>query len=95
MTISKLIGSTEEGRHGATIAGTGPALPRNQSSMLAGETEVKGRLPADNGPYRGGKGSLYEGGARVVSLINWPGKIKPGTVVDEMIHVVDYYPTLP
>lgn len=66
----------------------------NQSSMLAGETEVKGRLPADNGPYRGGKGSLYEGGTRVVSLINWPGKIKPGTVVDEMIHVVDYYPTL-
>jgi arylsulfatase A-like enzyme len=66
----------------------------NQSAMLAGETEVKGRLPADNGPYRGGKGSLYEGGTRVVSLINWPGKIKPGTVVDEMIHVVDYYPTL-
>lgn len=66
----------------------------NQSAKLAGETEVKGPLPADNGPYRGGKGSLYEGGTRVVSLINWPGKIKPGTVVDEMIHVVDYYPTL-
>ncbi|WP_456634124.1 arylsulfatase B [Bradyrhizobium sp. USDA 10063] len=66
----------------------------NQSAALAGETEVKGRLPADNGPYRGGKGSLYEGGTRVVSIINWPGKIKPGTVVDEMIHVVDYYPTL-
>jgi arylsulfatase A-like enzyme len=66
----------------------------NQSATLAGETEVKGRLPADNGPYRGGKGSLYEGGTRVVSLINWLGKIKAGTVVDEMIHVVDYYPTL-
>jgi arylsulfatase A-like enzyme len=66
----------------------------NQSAMLAGESEVKGRLPADNGPYRGGKGTLYEGGTRVVSLINWPGRIKPGTVVDEMIHVVDYYPSL-
>jgi arylsulfatase A-like enzyme len=66
----------------------------NQSSMLAGETEVKGRLPADNGPYRGGKGSLYEGGTRVASLVNWPGRIKPGTVVDQMIHVVDYFPTL-
>jgi arylsulfatase A-like enzyme len=66
----------------------------NQSSQLSGESEVKGKLPADNGPYRGGKGDLYEGGTRVASLINWPGKIKPGTVVDQMIHVVDYYPTL-
>jgi arylsulfatase A-like enzyme len=66
----------------------------NQSHLLAGESEVKGHLPADNGPYRGGKGDLYEGGTRVASLINWPGKIKPGTIVDQMMHVVDYYPTL-
>jgi arylsulfatase A-like enzyme len=66
----------------------------NKSAQLAGETEVKGALPADNGPYRGGKGDLYEGGVRVASVINWPGRIKPGTVVDQMIHVVDYYTTL-
>jgi len=65
----------------------------NQSAHLAGETEVKGPLPASNAPYRGGKGDLYEGGTRVPSLINWPGKIMPG-VVDQMVHVVDYYPTL-
>ena len=66
----------------------------NRAAHLAGETKVTGPLPASNGPYRGGKGDLYEGGVRVPSLINWPGKIKPGTVVDQMIHVVDYYPTL-
>jgi len=44
-------------------------------------------------PIRSGKGDLYEGGTRVVSLANWPGKIKPG-VVNQMIHVVDYYATL-
>ncbi|TAK49060.1 MAG: sulfatase [Xanthobacteraceae bacterium] len=66
----------------------------NHSAHLTGESEVKGSLPADNGPYRGGKGDLYEGGTRVMSLINWPGRIKPGTVVDQMMHVVDYYPTL-
>jgi arylsulfatase A-like enzyme len=65
----------------------------NQSAHLAGETEVRGALPASNGPYRGGKGDLYEGGTRVVSLINWPGKIKPA-VIDQVMHVVDYYPTL-
>lgn len=64
----------------------------NLNPQASGETEVHGKLPADNGPYRGGKGDLYEGGTRVVSLVNWPGKIKPG-VVDQMMHVVDWYPT--
>jgi arylsulfatase B len=51
-------------------------------------------LPADNGPYRDGKGSLYEGGTRVVALASWPGHIKEGITVDGMIHTVDLYPTL-
>jgi len=51
-------------------------------------------LPADNGPYRDGKGSLHEGGTRVVALASWPGHIKPGIDVNEMIHTVDLYPTL-
>lgn len=49
--------------------------------------------PPNNGPYRDGKGSVYEGGTRVVALANWPGRIKPG-VVNEMMHIVDIYPTL-
>lgn len=65
----------------------------NRAAHLSGESAVKGELPANNGPYRGGKGDLYEGGTRVASLINWPGRIKPG-VNDKMMHVVDYYPTL-
>jgi len=46
----------------------------NQSAHLAGESEVKGPLPASNAPYRGGKGDLYEGGTRVASLMNWPAR---------------------
>jgi arylsulfatase A-like enzyme len=64
-----------------------------KSAMFSGDTPVEGALPADNGPYRDGKGTLYEGGNRAVALANWPGKIKPG-VVDQMMHTVDWYPTL-
>jgi arylsulfatase I/J len=64
-----------------------------RSNMFAGEAEVKGELPPNNGPYRDGKGSVYEGGTKVVALANWPGHIKPG-VVDGLMHVVDVYPTL-
>jgi len=52
------------------------------------------KLPCDNGPLRDGKGSLYEGGTRVVAFANWPGHIKAGSVSNELIHVVDLYPTL-
>ena len=64
-----------------------------RSALLAGQIETKGELPADNGPYRDGKGSLYEGGTRVVSLLNWPSRVK-STTVNDMIHVVDLFPTL-
>lgn len=66
----------------------------NQTALLAGDADVSNlKLPADNGPYRGGKGTLYEGGTRVAALANWPGRIKSGEV-KEMIHVVDMFPTL-
>ena len=50
-------------------------------------------LPCDNGPYREGKGALFEGGCRVCACANWPGHIKAQTV-DGIIHAVDIYPTL-
>ncbi len=66
-----------------------------RNKMFAGEGDMsKVNIPVDNGPYRDGKGSLYEGGTRVVAIMNWPGKIKAGGTVGGMIHVVDMYPTL-
>ena len=66
-----------------------------QNAMFAGEGDMsKVKIPCDNGPYRDGKGSIYEGGTRVVALANWPGHIKAGGTVDQMIHVTDWYPTL-
>ena len=51
-------------------------------------------LGAANGELRGAKGSLYEGGVRVPAFAVWPGHIKPNTVVDAPLHMVDWYPTL-
>jgi arylsulfatase A-like enzyme len=50
-------------------------------------------IPCDNGPYREGKGTLFEGGCRVAACANWPGRIKAETV-DGLIHAVDLYPTI-
>ncbi len=63
---------------------------------------------ADNGPmihnppsllgmvdtiFRGGKGDFLEGGVRVPGFAWWPGTIKPGQFVNDMIHEVDLYTT--
>jgi arylsulfatase A-like enzyme len=64
-----------------------------RSAKFTGESAVIGELPPNNGPYRDGKGTLYEGGTRVVAIANWPGRIKPGKA-GGMLHIVDMYPTL-
>src|SRR5215472_3926257 len=67
-----------------------------KSKMFTGQMAdvSKIQIPCDNGPYRDGKGMLYEGGTLVCALANWPGHIKPGSTVDGIIHAVDMYPTL-
>ncbi len=61
------------------------------AGVMADMSKVK--IPCDNGPYRDGKGSLFEGATRVCACANWPDHIKPQTV-DGLIHAVDIYPTL-
>jgi arylsulfatase A-like enzyme len=64
-----------------------------RSAMFTGESAVKGELPPNNGIYRDGKGTLYEGGTRVCGLANWPGKLKPSKSTG-LIHICDMYQTL-
>ncbi|MFH1716948.1 MAG: arylsulfatase [Planctomycetota bacterium] len=46
-----------------------------------------------NGPLRGYKRDLYEGGIRVPLIARWPGKIKPGTVSGHVCAFWDFMPT--
>lgn len=46
-----------------------------------------------NQPYRGYKGSLWEGGHRVPALITWPGKIPAGQTIAELGLTMDIVPT--
>ena len=46
-----------------------------------------------NGPLRGYKRDLYEGGIRVPTIARWPGKVKAGSVSDEPLAFWDFMPT--
>jgi arylsulfatase A-like enzyme len=47
-----------------------------------------------NHPFRGEKGTVFEGGFRVPMLVRWPGVIKPNTIVNEIMAHEDWMPTL-
>ena len=48
---------------------------------------------ANNGPWRGDKGHMYEGGLRVPGAARWPGHIAPGSATDRMTLTMDIFAT--
>jgi arylsulfatase len=45
-------------------------------------------------PFRGEKNTNWEGGWRVPSMVRWPAKIEAGQVSNEIMHHMDWLPTL-
>ncbi|WP_380058720.1 arylsulfatase [Falsihalocynthiibacter sp. SS001] len=45
-------------------------------------------------PFFGEKNTNFEGGWRVPSMVRWPGKIEAGSVSNEIMHHMDWLPTL-
>lgn len=46
------------------------------------------------GPFRGAKGTTYEGGQRVPAIAWLPGKIPPGRVIRDQANSLDIFPTI-
>ena len=49
---------------------------------------------AGSSPFYGEKNTNWEGGWRVPSMVRWPGKIEAGSVSNEIMHHMDWMPTL-
>jgi arylsulfatase len=45
-------------------------------------------------PFRSEKGTTWEGGMRIPMMVRWPGVVKPGTVYNDIISLIDWFPTL-
>jgi arylsulfatase len=45
-------------------------------------------------PFRSEKGTTWEGGFRIPMMVRWPGVVKPGTQYNDIISLIDWFPTL-
>ena len=90
--------------YGAMIAGIDKGIGQlvdlltdmhiRDNTMIVFLSDNGGRLDAaNNGPYRGHKGMLFEGGIRVPFVISWPAKLPKGKIYDDPIISLDLFAT--
>ena len=107
MPNPRFAGQSEGGVYGDMVEeidwSTGELLRTLEQAGRASDTLVifasdNGSSPSpefgSNGPFRGGKGSTFEGGMRVPCVMRWPNRIPPAQVSDEMISALDILPTI-
>ena len=67
----------------------------SQNTLVIYASDNGGELDAGayNGPLRGEKQEMYEGGIRVPCCAMWPGRIPAGQVSDQLAMLMDLFPT--
>jgi len=94
---AKLVALIEHMDHGigqvlATLKKTG--LDENTVVIFASDNGGQLNVGANNGPWRDGKQSMYEGGIRVPMCARWPGKIRAGSKSGRITLTMDILPTV-
>ncbi|WP_417443147.1 sulfatase [Joostella sp.] len=94
---AKLVAFIEHMDHG--IGKVIESLKTNElfsNTIIVFTSDNGGHLPskANNGPLRGGKQSMYEGGLKVPTGISWKGKIRSGRVSRTNHMSMDLFPTI-
>ncbi|HUE70801.1 MAG TPA: sulfatase-like hydrolase/transferase [Pirellulaceae bacterium] len=69
-------------------------LKLEENTLVIFHSDNGGGGPADNGPLRGKKASMWEGGLRVPAIVRWPGRLPAGNVCDEFLTTLEVFPTL-
>lgn len=69
-------------------------LAENTLVLYVGDNGGSTPIYADNGPLRGSKYTLYEGGIRVPLIVSWPGRFDAGIVSDNVVSAMDLLPTI-
>lgn len=70
----------------------GGSTATNNTQPYPKDDSPSGNVTASNHPLREKKGSIYEGGIRVPTLVSWPNKAKTGKL-STPVYIADWMPT--
>lgn len=68
-------------------------LGQEAHTLVVFHSDNGGSGPGDNGPLRGGKAQMFEGGLRVPCLVCWPEVVPAGTACAEFLSTLELFPT--
>ena len=105
----KFKGKSERGLYGDVVMeidwSVGQIMEALEKNGIAENTLVI--FTSDNGPWlnygnhaglahplREGKGTMFEGGCRVPTLMQWKGVVPAGSTCDQMVSSIDVFPTI-
>jgi arylsulfatase len=71
-------------------------IERNTIVIWCTDNGAEMRRPwrGSTGPWNGFYNTVMEGGIRTPCIIRWPGRIPAGRVSNEIVHQMDFFPTL-
>jgi arylsulfatase A-like enzyme len=69
-------------------------IEKNTLVIFTNDNGGQTKTGANNGKLKGKKGTLWEGGVRVPWAMRWPGKVKPGSIINDPIISLDILPTV-
>jgi len=90
--VGQILGALDE--HGLTDRTLVVFTSDNGCSPEAQLEELAAAGHRANGPLRGHKADLFEGGLRIPLVARWPGQTAPGSVCDQLICTVDLLATV-
>jgi len=70
------------------------ASGRYENTLFVFLSDNGGSRISDNGPLRGYKTQMFEGGHRVAAFAVWPGVLPAGKTSDEFLTALEIFPTL-
>lgn len=82
-TVGKLLATLEE-----------EGIANNTLVLFFSDNGGPVKQGATNTPLRGAKATAFEGGIRVPAVMRWPGNLKAGATSQQVITMMDYFPTL-
>lgn len=97
-SVGRIVAAVEKaGKRANTLivftSDNGGSTAENNDLKYPDDNCPNGKLVGNNAPWRGEKGTVYEGGIRVPAVASWPGVLKPGKL-DAPLQITDWMPTL-